>query len=255
MNGRRSLLTFAVASALCACVGGQTGSEGYNEAVRAPGVNPPPNVECAVDADCHTRLLKLTTSLQQASGSRQLTGASCVQTTACAGPATRSCMCSFARAGSTTEEHLQLNGQCALFGRSLSCLLPAAELSACTPGTCDCAEQCRRAFDLLAADDARAVQVRERAARCERGSCKYVVDIDGHCYAGALPSTSTTSRELDCAQSDAALLAAGTAVTTSPAGSNAGVVQQCGVAGANGSAPVADKPLAECSSQALEGSL
>lgn len=252
MNGSRSLLTFAFATALCACVGGQTGSEGYTEAVRAPDVNPPPSVECAIDADCHTRLLKLATSLQQASGARQLTGASCVQTAACAGPGTTSCTCSFTRAGSTAEEHLQLNGQCALFGRSLSCLLPASELPACVPGTCDCAEQCRRAFDLLAADDARAVQVQERVARCESGSCKYVVDIDGHCYAGALPST--TSRELDCAQSDAALLAAGTAVTTSPAGSNAGVVQQCGVAGANGSAPVADKPLAECSSQAMEGS-
>jgi hypothetical protein len=253
MSGGRSpwRLAFAIVTvvALCACAGGQTGSEGY---ANSPGVHPPlPSVECAVDADCHTRLQNVIASWPQANGPRQLIGASCVRNPTCSGPVTTSCTCSFTRPGAATVERLQLNGECAVYGRSLSCLLPASELAMCTPGTCDCADQCSRALDLLAADDARAVQIRERVARCMTGLCKYVIDIDGHCYSGALPTAA--SPVLDCAQSDDALLAAGPDPTaTLPAGSNTGTVGQCGAAGANATAPVADKPLAECSSQALE---
>jgi hypothetical protein len=247
----------ALVSALTGCAGGQTGSEGYEQGIGVlPGVEPPPaNAACATDESCHLRLQNLIGSLKlPANGApRQLVGASCVQTAGCAGSAAASCVCSFNRGGSSAEDHLQLNGgPCALYGRSLSCLLPASELASCTPGTCDCAEQCRSALDLLAADDARAVAVQERVARCENSTCKYVVDIDGRCYVGPLPSTSSPA--LDCAQSDDALLAAGTAVATTPAPApNAGTVRQCAAAGSSAPA-VADKPLAECTSQQMESS-
>lgn len=244
----------ALVAALCACAGGQTGSEGFSpQAVGgSAAVEPPPKVECSTDEHCHLRLRNLTGALQlpASSAARQLVGASCARSASCDAAATSSCTCSFTRAGSTHEEQLSLSGQpCALYGRSFSCLLPAAELAACAPGSCDCKQQCERAFDLLAADDARAAQVQERVARCENGTCKYVVALDDRCYAGTLPSVA--SPVIDCALSDDALLDAAEAASQSPVLDRVRA-SSCGTAGGGAVAGVPDKPVAECTAGTTE---
>lgn len=221
-------MLLALVCVLGACVGGQTGSEGATEAVRppAPSTTPPPadGPRCD-DSACQARFEQRFRALRAPSTAepRRLLDARCVATPDCVNLPATTCVCSTRQGGSL--ERVAVGGnECALHGRSLACLWPAAEVAACQPGSCDCVQTCERANALLDADDVRSVAVTARSAMCVGGGvCKYVLALDDRCYAGALPDVEATV--LDCALSDDQLL---TLMSTPPALTRAGA-HHCGV--------------------------
>lgn len=194
-------LALALAAALCACAG-QADPEG------TPGDFSgicwvPVTDECNADSDCERTANAMLAPLRTAAigAPRRLISANCGTGVDCDDGG--SCSCRIERDGSVSELVLGGDG-CALFGRSLSCLWPSAELAVCSPGSCDCTNACARAIGLLEADDARVPPAQTRVARCVDHECRYAFAIDDRCYAG----TPRLAHQTDCARSDAELLSA-----------------------------------------------
>jgi hypothetical protein len=192
----------AFSCALGACIGGQTGSEG---SINTGICEAPPIYACYVDGDCERQANAILAPLRTpvVGSPRLLVGAQCLSGLDCDDG--RACSCQFERDHVVSE--LQLGGDgCALRGRSLACLWPAAELPVCRPGSCDCANACTRALALLDAEDARTPTTQVRVARCVEHTCRFGFAIDDRCYAGR----PEVSHQIDCARTDAELeLAAG----------------------------------------------
>jgi hypothetical protein len=185
------LLAAVAAAALSGCIGGQTGSE-ITQNVAAPGVGsagrglPPPMVSrCVSDADCALKIEEKLAALRAPrTTARRVVAAECVAMPSCSNLPENACRCSITTEGSgRAQVHLLGGSTCAVHGRGLDCLWPAGEQRACTPGTCDCAQLCAEARDLLAADDARAIVANVDVAHCGL-SCEYVVQLQDRCYVG-----------------------------------------------------------------------
>jgi hypothetical protein len=147
-------------------------------------------------------------------GPRQLVAAECNHELSCDGSPL--CLCHIERDGAPASGIALGGNGCALRGRSLACLWPAAELTACRPGSCDCAYACTRAIALADADDARVPATEIRLARCVDHVCRYAFAIDDRCYAG----TPEPRHEVDCALSDAELLQASSENAVEPRSCN-----------------------------------
>jgi len=199
-NRRPLYALLAAAAAVTGCVlGGQTGSE-YETSGISPAVMPAqPARECWSDADCQRRIEdKLVVLRAPRTAPRRVLAAECVAMSGCSNLPETACSCAIAVEGAAHADVYLLGGStCALHGRGLDCLWPPGELQACTPGTCDCAQMCARARDLLAADDARQIIAEADVARCA-SSCQYVVQLQDRCYAG--DTLALGAQEIACGQ-------------------------------------------------------
>jgi hypothetical protein len=200
-NRRPLYSLLAAAAVLLGCIGGQTGSEiSSNSAVGAGGTAAPPL--CASDADCKQRIdAKLAALRAPRRAPRRVLAAECSAMPGCSNLPASTCSCTIASDGAAQADVYLLGGSsCALHGRGLDCLWPPpGQLQACTPGTCDCAQMCARARDLLAADDAREIIAEANVARCA-SSCEYVVQLQDRCYLGEMPALDAP--EVPCGQAD-----------------------------------------------------
>ncbi|HMI93421.1 MAG TPA: hypothetical protein VK509_18745 [Polyangiales bacterium] len=212
------LAAAAAAAAAGGCVlGGQTGSE--YASMSAPAIGPVGRPgPCAVDADCKQRIdAKLAVLRAPRTAPRRVVAAECVATPGCSNLPVNTCSCAIAVEGAAQADVYLLGGStCALHGRGLDCLWPPGELQACTPGTCDCAQMCAHARDLLAADDARAIIAEANVARCG-ASCQYVVQLQDRCYAG--DSLTLDAQEVPCAQDELGVKASSAVAGSAGSGS------------------------------------
>ena len=187
MNGRpaklASALLLVLASAIAGCTGGQTGSE-------APPLQTLP-ASCFMDAQCAAQLeAPLALLKSPRSVHERLIGAECVASASCETLAATTCVCSIAIDGETNVSTFLLGGRdCALYGRGLDCLWPAAELPACSVGGCECVQACTHALQLRAEDDAREIHAEIVRASCEFGFCLSVVQLPGGCFGGDVLDT------------------------------------------------------------------
>jgi hypothetical protein len=212
---RPPYLLLVVALAAFGCSGGQTGSEGPRGVSSGAGSGAVQS-GCVSDADCARRIEdKLAPLRAPRAAPRRVVAAECVAMPSCSNLPPSTCKCSIATDGSAAVQVYLLGGStCAVYGRGLDCLSPPGEQRVCTPGTCDCAQMCAEARDLLVADDARAIVAQADAARCGQ-TCQYVVQLKDRCYAG--DSLAPGAPEVACSGTEV-FRATASDVTTGAAG-------------------------------------
>jgi hypothetical protein len=203
MTYARQLIAMLVLVVLAwGCIGGQTGSEG-SISTGSGSCTIPRLDACTTDDDCRRSADAYAGRFASPSpnGPWKLRAAHCAEEESC-GVGPRGCGCEIERSDGLVLPLLLTSDDCALRGRSLACLMTAAEVPACRPGTCDCALTCDHALELLNADEARTPDAGVRVASCDHGTCRTVFTVDDRCYAG-LPDV---LHEVDCTRSDDDLL-------------------------------------------------